>query len=282
MLLPDFFKDQTLIRLKARMGIPANVYGSWASPSVPIGTTEHDRKELATIGRDVNWGEIRVLPDGTFAYKDLRVLIYIRDVHSFSGSDAGPRYHLLTCQTIDEMRAANRIERYVVATRDDGWFQVNVITNNVPVGKLQRLAVCQQCLRKLHFDGFGYHISRPTRLKIVAQFSPAQFFAKYPKSLHRILPIATADQSSVSVYSTDFQQISRELRTKRNWRCEDCYRDFSAAANQKFLHVHHINADRADNALQNLKVLCLGCHAMMPNHAHLRSSPAYVEFKQRF
>src|SRR6185437_13545466 len=99
-----------------------------------------------------------VLGDGTLAYKNQRVILYIRDIKQFRdkspSDDHLPRYHLTDCDKLQEMRANNRYGRYVVATRDTGEFQVNLTRNGALRQSDERLTVCQFCLGQLNWENF--------------------------------------------------------------------------------------------------------------------------------
>jgi hypothetical protein len=50
---------------------------------------------------------------------------------------------------------------------------------------------------------------------------------------------------------------------KRN-RCEDCGLD-RWRSSPLSLSLHHVNGDRHDNRLENLRLLCPNCHSQTPN-----------------
>src|SRR5580704_5943625 len=79
-----------------------------------------------------------------------------------------------------------------------------------------------------------------------------------------------------------FEIISERLRTRRGWTCESCDRSFAALSDRKFLHVHHKNGMKNNSSDLNLCVLCLGCHAKEPLHAHMKRLPEYRDFVRRF
>src|SRR6185437_6474991 len=105
--------------------------------------------------------EVRVLEDGTLAYKNQRVVLYIRDVKQYRRSqptDADlPRFHVADCDKLKEMRSNNRYERYVVATRDTGVFTINFKPQGAQrfIKSDKQLCVCQLCLRRLDWDNFS-------------------------------------------------------------------------------------------------------------------------------
>src|SRR5262249_15899590 len=127
MKLPDFTHDLSLNALRRAMG--ATAPGGFSPSYRPSLLTQDELDQLAGGGIDVTFDEITKLEDGTLGYKDSRVLVYIRDVSTYGGDFTLPRFHVAYCRTLDEMRAARRFERYVVATRDDGQFWIHKISN---------------------------------------------------------------------------------------------------------------------------------------------------------
>ena len=71
-------------------------------------------EQLATDGKDVSIEDVAVLEDGTFSYKDSRVIIYIRDQKWI------PRFHIADCKTLQQQQQQNGLASYVVTTHADG------------------------------------------------------------------------------------------------------------------------------------------------------------------
>jgi hypothetical protein len=118
MKLPDFLLDAPLNTLRTRMG--AVRLGNIQLRTSAKRLTLAELETLVSGGIDIgSLDDVRVLPDGSLAYKDRRVMLYIRDVSVFGNRershDRQPRYHVANCQTLRDMRDSNRIERYVVA-----------------------------------------------------------------------------------------------------------------------------------------------------------------------
>ena len=279
MKLPNFFSFAPLTEAKRKMGIAADQFGS-LEVVFPVGRlTPGELETITKEGIDVNFGDLTILPDGTFALKDRRVLIYIRDVRMFRGDQTDPRFHLFNCSKIDEMTASGKFERYVASARTDGLFEINVIQNySTPHSDTKKLAVCRLCLSGLSYENYGHHLSPRQRQDFVDNFSIDEFFARYPSSLHAKEPDFDSENAPIDDYTADFPFISRWVREGSGWTCEKCKRILASARLRKFLHVHHIGGRRSDNRRGNLKVLCIACHSNEPKHQHLRNSPQYSQY----
>ncbi|MDR5746770.1 HNH endonuclease [Caballeronia sp. LZ029] len=275
--LPDFLRWTSFNGLRTRVRAPL------AAPfakRVEYREIELSTEELLqTRGIDVDADDIEVLQDGTLGYKGRRVLVYIRDVNVMGNREHMPRYHFAFCATLSKMHQNERGERYVVATRDTGLFEVNVIGSTVQP-KDVRLNVCQNCLVHITWNGFGYHQAKETRVEQVKGFTLVDFFEKYPRDLLSMKPKYTSDDAPINTYPQGWENISSTVRRLRGYRCESCSLDLSA--HPRYLHVHHRNGQKNDNRDNNLVALCIGCHAQEPLHAHIRHLPDALEFRRLY
>jgi hypothetical protein len=282
MKLPNFFLFEPLNRLKEQMGLSRDDVGDLTVSIRQPRLTEAELEKLASPdGLDISIDDLVVLKDGTLGYKNSRVLLYIRDISVYGGREKEPRFHLSNCATLQEMRERKRFNsRYVVSTNVDGKFKLNLIDGRITRTKLVELTVCQNCLGLLHFDGFRMEWHKPRRRTAVQAFTLGRFFEKYPRSLHTSNPKYNSDDAPLNNYPPDFDEISERTRAAKNWKCEECELDLSAKPHRRFLHTHHIDGDKSNNSDDNLKVLCLGCHAEEPLHGHVKQSPQYKAFQQ--
>ena len=278
MKLPDFIQFEPFNRLRERMraALPQDL-----SISQPIDRlTLADLEILASKGLDVEINEVQELSDGTLVYKDRRVLLHIRDIVTYQNREAQeslPKFHVANCRKLQEMRAKNRFDRYVVSTRTDGKFSVIFIQNfgkNRP--ETCALKICKLCLEHLSYK--DYRISRSLREKIYESFSIDEYFSAYPPRLMPSLPTYTDATAPLNDYGPDFGKISTQYRSQKDWICEKCKVDLSAPVHHEYLHTHHRNGLKYDNREDNLEALCLRCHAEEPMHLHVKNSPAYQQF----
>jgi ribosomal protein L40E len=138
------------------------------------------------------------------------------------------------------------------------------------------LKVCRDCLGFLSYK--GYRHADHKRHEIHSSFSLNEFFTVYPKNLIAALPLHTDDTAPLNEYGAGFREASQHYRAENGWRCENCRIDLSHPSHHKYLHTHHLNAQKYDDRKENHKALCIRCHAEEPMHAHLKNSRDYREF----
>ena len=276
MKLPDFSENNGLNVLRQQMGAELI---SWRSG----GDWDPIDIELDGDGKEIRPEEIEYNPDGTLGYKGRKVVVYIRDqdqyvLDSYESIDPEHlrKFHVANCPTLSKMKKQGRYDRYVVATRRDGKFTVNFLNG----GKLMkkgvecRLYVCKHCLKTLNYQ--NYRNSRRTQQdEIRESFDLNEFFEAYDSQITRE-PTNTDITAPVNKYSSDWEQISRQYREKVEWECEECSANLKEK--KELLHVHHINFQKSDDREENLRALCLCCHAEMPQHQHMKSLPEYNQY----
>jgi len=243
-----------------------------------------DEKSIRMLGKEgieVEFEEIKPQKDKTLGYKGQRVLVYIRDVSQYRSKISLPRFHISYCKKLEEMRSIGRWARYVVANRDDGYFQVCI--NNSEY-KSEKLDVCQYCLEALGWSDFSiYSMHVAKKKEVVLKFTIIDFFKKYPKSLFSITPTYSSDTAPANCYTSDWPIISEKLKEEKGYKCDSVTCSVALSGkDKKYLHVHHKNGLKNDNSKSNLVVLCIRCHANEPHHVHMKSMVEYKEFILRF
>jgi len=279
MTLPDFlqFKPSNQLRQLMNAPLPENFSSGYMINRLTHDDLDRALEAIEGITVD-DISDVRVLPDGTLAYKDRRVLLYIRDRRAFREYDPRdklPKFHVANCKKLEEMRENGRFERYVISTRTNGKFKMNFIYYSGAREEMHELQVCKLCLLDLKYRGYREH-GRDKR--IYDTFSLGEFFAAYPKNQFMTVPLHTDATAPLNDYGDGFREASHRYRSENGWRCEKCQIDLSSPTHRKYLHTHHLNAQKCDDRRENHKALCIRCHAEEPMHTHLKNSPDYREF----
>jgi 5-methylcytosine-specific restriction endonuclease McrA len=279
MRLPDFLVDSRFNVLRRDMGAPlADTFRVQELHTPIVLPPLEDR--LAGDGVDVSAEDIVALKDGTLSYKNHRVLVYIRDVSDYGGRGDLPKFHVAHCRTLENMKMNNRWSRYVVANRDDGLFSLN-IASQAGRAKMVGLAVCQNCLGTLGWEGFSRQTTAAEKTNRVKNFRLKDFFTKYPRDLLAVVPDHSSDSAPLNAYPSNWLAVSVLQKQRSNFQCVECQR-ILLGVDSRFLHVHHLNGQKNDCSESNLAVLCIRCHARSPMHSHMRALPEYEEFNRLF
>ena len=155
MKILDFNKFDPLEKLLTKMGVIPNRNYSYENAWKHI--TREELKQLNTEGIELTIEELEncICTDGTFEWKGQKVLVYIKDQWIKSEyQELTYKYHISNCSTQIQMRAQGRINRYVISTRKDGVFEINlrdISTRQILHENIERpLNICKNCLQLLH------------------------------------------------------------------------------------------------------------------------------------
>lgn len=172
MNLIDFTNHPALNALRDKMN--ALLVVNWETSSWTGVDAEGLLRRLNSLeGIEVDINEIIPSKNGTFEYKGQKVLVYIRDQYfNFRHRGGGYKFHIANCDTMKKAFQTGRQDRYVVSTRTDGRFLVNVRKHS---SKIEELRVCKNCLLKLHYKGYNH----PKGRSIYEKFSLSEFFQQY-------------------------------------------------------------------------------------------------------
>src|SRR6516165_1768796 len=187
------------------------------------------------------------------------------------------KFHVANCSTLDQMRQQGRFARYVISTRIDGKFKMNFIDRSGTQSSICELKICILCLTHLRYKGYKQGTRRRDK-EIYNGFTLQEYFAPYPKNQITTLPLHTDDTAPVNEYGHGFRERSHRYRAENGWRCQRCGIDLSHPPHRKYLHTHHLNAQKDDDRRENHRALCIRCHAEEPMHKHLKNSPDHGEF----
>jgi hypothetical protein len=217
--------------------------------------TPRQLEQLTTDGIDIpSLTELRALGDGTLAYGNHRVFVYVRDaappaVHHAASDEHWSRFHVANCERIRALRASRQSAPYVASA------ETNV--------RRKYLRVCPDCLGELQYED------------LVQSFSVERFYHLWPREL----PEAQISQTvPLDDFGGDFGENAAAAMALAHYRCTRCDIDLSADHLRRFLHVHHRQVVKHDNPLSELVVLCIGCHANQSGHGLMRALLDFSEF----
>ena len=270
MYIYDFVQDEELNHLRELMGAPLiNPLEAFINVG---GVTYDEIISLRNGGLDIDSKLIKKGKDNTLFYKDVRVTLNIRDINSNSSYEPSlPKIHIAFCQKLEEMQSNGRIERYIVSMESHLIRIINEINRDGQVVKSgsRELNVCKHCLALLGWEKYYSSMPNWEKEKIVNEFNLETFFTKYPQTINykEYQYLHSEITQPINQYSEQWDIISRKVRESNNWKCQQCYKDFSR--NRFLLHVHHKNGLKNDNSEKNLIVLCMECHAQQPYHSHM-------------
>lgn len=122
---------------------------------------------------------LEINDDDTFSYEGNKVLLYIRDQYSPNKSDQEYKYHICSCNIIQNMFDEGNKNRYVVTRNTSEEFYVCIVRNGEIVEEsVKKMSVCKSCLMSMNYKGYGHHSSRESKV-IYINFSLDEFFELY-------------------------------------------------------------------------------------------------------
>lgn len=217
--------------------------------------------------------------NGLLSYKGYQIILYIQD-HTlrdrFEAKKDGSKrnkFHLTECQTIQQMRRENQLERYVITNNQSGKFLIRGENDEKERAELQ---VCKNCLEKLNYADYR-NGNRGDKDKIVQKFHIPIFFETYA-SCFSTLP---SRRSGVKEdYTDNWGEVSWSYRESQNFTCEICEVNLNQPDHRKLLHTHHRNGRKRENGEENLQALCAYCHSRQERHGHMRTGIFRESFEQ--
>jgi hypothetical protein len=244
----------------------------WLSPLETLAAPDF-MVQLGREGIEIELDEIEASKDGLLTYMGQKVMLYIKDTRQdkhtlLNDPSSSRRFHVADkCKTLENMRADNRYDRYVVTTRMDGLFMVDAMSmNDGTVDEIEApLKVCKNCLKALDYKGYA-NTGYAGQKTIWSQFVIDTFFDEFTTKFRKI-PKFTDRTYPPSQYTNDWDNVSEHSRKAANWTCSGC--GVVLAEHRHLLHVHHINGVKGDNSTHNLEVLCSQCHQTKPGHQHM-------------
>jgi len=271
-----FTKFEDLWKIVEQFNVDKNVQKA-------IVNLKTEGKKISLTDKDLVLGDggglYYILNDGTLTKQTLYVSD--EDINKLQvleplNSMELPKYHIYNCGVVKEFKTSGKKKNYKISLRDDGTFHF-VLTDNDDVIKEiknQELEICQTCLRIYNKN----HQTHFTKNK----FSLKDFFSHYSTCFNNL----NIDSLEYSTYykesdlTKDWHTLSHKMKEKKDFRCQKCSFKAKNSYEQKFLHTHHIPSSKTYSGFDKLKVFCVTCHALEPEHTDIKSAPIFKEFKE--
>ena len=221
---------------------------------------------------DVTNGSMEFRSDGIFVNgsdgKERQVFLYKKDYRMQQYGK--PRFHICRCEVIEDFINSGRFKQHYVRANTEP-VPVIDLDDNRSEKKVSGLPLCGYC-RKI-ISGYG-------------NINTTQFV--------ELLKAANGDkQENEEVeldlfgYVKDWDTISRTVREKHNFVCEECGLKIEDDYDKMYMHVHHLNGDKLNNKESNLRCLCLFCHAHVDEHHFKRLTTgankySYIAFVDKY
>lgn len=189
-------------------------------------------------------GSISFEEDGIYLQygdKKYRGYMFIQEAYiTYNGGPIKfPKFHLLKCKVIQEFINSGRFkQRYEWSNSDINNLidkQTRVKYNDV------KLEVCAYCKNE-YFENIS---------------DTKDFFDSLDKT------DLESDKIEIDIfgYVRGKEKISRDYRSRKNYTCEKCLVKPKSNLHKRWWHTHHIDGDKTNNTISNLRCLCALCHA---------------------
>ena len=195
---------------------------------------------------------------------------YRRNAETYGWRNKEPRYHVINCEKLQEMKEKKRFNQYRAAKPMDGKFPVKSSSNNE--SSHLKLMLCRFCLNQLKEQyGKGVFPEDPI------EFPLADWFETFEEDFDK----TGSSHEPFDYLSEAWRKRSVACREKANWTCQGC--DTNLETDRHLLHAHHQWGTRYNN-LQDLMALCIHCHAKQDGDGHqlLKHYPEYQEFTRKY
>ena len=264
MNLPDYERCVDFRRLHIEMGILKipNVPAIALEEAVALQKVRElpDPEDAATDMRlhreaiPVWKQEVTDLPNAPLLLRGRAVCVYIRDQHdsvAFGGTWQRYAYHLFNCRALQRVTTQNGRADLLATRRSDGVFEVHSGSQKA----LSRLELCADCREILTEQDWQTH-----------SFDLSGFLATYDvyeqRKLREVAPVLEA------VEGLDLPDACRRAC---QFRCQAC--DVMCTDLPGLLHLHYEDGDPTHTDAENLRLLCVDCHASLPGHDHMKMQP---------
>lgn len=178
-----------------------------------------------------------------------------------------PKFHVLECSTIKEKKRNNRFNGYYVFSNN------KVEMEDRYDGITKELTVCGNCLKETDTVYRGMKTSEFCEKYINNEDSESNFRTNdLPKEI----------STDFWGYTPEWHKLSSNYRTKKLFTCEGCGIKLNNNYSDGFyLETHHLDGNTLNNEEDNLRCLCVLCHANIDKYHQENYSRGHQHRKLR-
>lgn len=169
-----------------------------------------------------------------------------------------PKFHLKKCDVIEDFIKNNKFNQFYIWSNDK---HIDVLDRDTKeIHKEQQLRLCAKCRSML----------------INPENTTYEFYETLKKE-----GIFIEEKVEVDIfgYTRNWNVLSKEIRKKRNYTCEQCNIQVDKK-DRKYIHIHHKDGDKLNNSESNLQCLCISCHS--EHHPHKISKKDLEKFSEKY
>lgn len=184
-----------------------------------------------------------------------------------------PKYHLFHCKTTAlEKFFKGQNEKYRISSRSDGKFSFKIVDDKEVVEEFSNL--------ELKFCGNCFNVFKERFNKKKSEFNLQEFLQTNYSGILKD-PTFKFDYDDIpNIYSSNWKELASKYKALKKYTCEACKWKPKNDNQQKFIHAHHIDGMKYNNKLDNIKILCIGCHAKQDNHGFIKKTPDYKYYME--
>lgn len=195
---------------------------------------------------DVTSGKMSFKTDGLYVQGsdgvERQVFLYKKDYHLDKYDK--PRIHICKCQIIEEFINSGGFNAHYVRANSEP-VPVIDLDDSRTRKQISGLPLCTYCRRMY----IGEYIRNSSD------------FVQLLSSANDNEEVTEDVELDLFGYTRDWDSISKAYREKNNYTCERCGLKIDDTYDRQYIHVHHRDGNKLNNNVNNLKCLCVYCHA---------------------
>ena len=269
----------TLTKLRTKMGLPRRDFSFVEEKTIILKGSDDEH------GIDCTLSDLDI-DNQILLYKGIPVLLYLKYRKKNILSSRESKFHLTKCERLQKRIKDKQDYNYIAIRNTSNKFSIFYEDTNE--SESMSIKPCVNCLGEIKYKGFSYHWNYKKDI-IYKNFSVDEYLNWCKLRLSNSKKTRVDDKyqsndlqrnSQPFQYPLGWYVLSKLIKKLDSYICQQCNIDFSTV--KKFLTVHHVDRNTYNNSRNNLKTLCICCHAEEPGSGHekLKSEQSYQDCKK--